>query len=69
MRQRGDPPAPRNDLSTAARLRILIYSIFKQSLNLMQMPVHVPLEGPTEKKGFFIYGPIVAVAGILLVFL
>jgi hypothetical protein len=35
----------------------------------MQMPVHVPLEGPTEKKGFFIYGPIVAVAGVLLVFL
>jgi regulator of protease activity HflC (stomatin/prohibitin superfamily) len=35
----------------------------------MQMHVHVPLEGPTEKKGFFINGPIVAVAEIALVFL
>jgi regulator of protease activity HflC (stomatin/prohibitin superfamily) len=35
----------------------------------MQMPVPVPLEGPTEKKGFFIHGPIVAVAEVALVFL
>jgi hypothetical protein len=35
----------------------------------MQVPLHVPLEGPTEKKGFFIHGPIVAIAEVLLVFL
>jgi len=35
----------------------------------MQVPVHVPLDGPTEKKGFFISGPIVAIAEVLLVFL
>jgi hypothetical protein len=35
----------------------------------MQVPLHVPLEGPTEKKGFFINGPIVAIAEVVLVFL
>ena len=35
----------------------------------MQVPIHVPLEGPTEKKGFFIPGPIVAVAEVLLILL
>jgi hypothetical protein len=35
----------------------------------MQVPLHVPLEGPTEKKGFFISGPIVAIAEVVLVFL
>ena len=35
----------------------------------MQVPVHVPLDGPTEKKGFFISGPIVAIAEVFLVFL
>ena len=34
----------------------------------MQVPLHVPLEGPTEKKGFFINGPIVAIAEVVLVF-
>ena len=35
----------------------------------MQLPLHVsPLEGPTEKKGFFINGPIVAIAEVVLVF-
>jgi hypothetical protein len=34
----------------------------------MQVPLHVPLEGPTEKKGFFINGPIVAIAEVILVF-
>jgi hypothetical protein len=34
----------------------------------MQVPLHVPLEGPTEKKGFFIHGPIVAIAEVVLVF-
>jgi hypothetical protein len=35
----------------------------------MQVPIHVPpLEGPTEKKGFFINGPIVAIAEVVLVF-
>ena len=34
----------------------------------MQVPLHVPLEGPTEKKGFFISGPIVAIAEVVLVF-
>jgi hypothetical protein len=35
----------------------------------MQVPVNVPLEGPTEKKGFFISGPIVAIAEVVLIFL
>ena len=35
----------------------------------MQVPLHVPLEGPTEKKGFFINGPIVAIAEVVLIFL
>jgi hypothetical protein len=35
----------------------------------MQVPVHVPLEGPTEKKGFVIAGPIVAIAEVVLIFL
>jgi hypothetical protein len=35
----------------------------------MQVPVHVPLDGPTEKKGFFVSGPIVAIAEVLLIFL
>ena len=35
----------------------------------MQVPLHVPLEGPTEKKGFFIHGPIVAIAEVVLIFL
>ena len=35
----------------------------------MQVPVHVPLDGPTEKKGFSISGPIVAIAEVLLIFL
>ena len=35
----------------------------------MQVPLHVPLEGPTEKKGFFINGSIVAIAEVVLVFL
>jgi|GEM_PF-2327920 hypothetical protein len=35
----------------------------------MQVPLHVPLEGPTEKKGFFIQGPIVAIAEVFLIFL
>ena len=35
----------------------------------MQVPLQVPLEGPTEKKGFFIHGPIVAIAEVFLVFL
>jgi hypothetical protein len=34
----------------------------------MQVPLHVPLEGPTEKKGFFINGPIVAIAEVVLIF-
>ena len=34
----------------------------------MQVPLHVPLEGPTEKRGFFIKGPIVAIAEVVLVF-
>jgi hypothetical protein len=34
----------------------------------MQVPLNVPLEGPTEKKGFFINGPIVAIAEVVLVF-
>jgi len=35
----------------------------------MQVPIQVPpLEGPTEKKGFFINGPIVAIAEVVLVF-
>jgi hypothetical protein len=35
----------------------------------MQVPLHVPLDGPTEKKGFFIHGPIVAIAEVVLIFL
>jgi hypothetical protein len=35
----------------------------------MQVPLQVPPAGPTEKKGFFIQGPIVAVAEVVLVFL
>jgi hypothetical protein len=35
----------------------------------MQVPLNVPLEGPTEKKGFFIHGPVVAIAEVVLIFL
>jgi hypothetical protein len=35
----------------------------------MQVPLQVPPEGPTEKKGFFIQGPIVAIAEVVLLFL
>jgi hypothetical protein len=35
----------------------------------MQVPLNVPLEGPTEKKGFFISGPIVAIVEVILIFL
>jgi hypothetical protein len=34
----------------------------------MQVPLQVPPAGPTEKKGFFIQGPIVAIAEVVLVF-